>query len=132
MGEDTSISELRSRVSKLVDEEGALLTQAFAASREGGDRGSVDALFARVQALQVERNRLQKQIGSLLGTRRLHVAAEIWQPGKYDYRPEDGGELVRVEVLQGPLGFQVLLPGRSGPVRIETQRGTFDGPIGSS
>ena len=131
MGEDTSISQLRSRVSELVGQEGQLLNEAFAASREGADRRGVDALFARVQALQVERNRLQKQIGNLLGTRRMHVATEVWRPGMYDYRAEDGSEAVRVEVTQGPLGFQALVPGKSAPVRIETLRGAFDGPIAS-
>ena len=129
MGDGTTIAELRSRVTALVEQEGVLLTEAFAASREGGDRRSVDALFARVQALQVERNRLQKEIGNMLGTRRMHVAAEIWRPGAYDYRPEDGGKTVRIEVLQGPLGFQAQLPGRKEPVRIETLRGAFEGPI---
>ncbi|MBC5782294.1 hypothetical protein H8N03_05015 [Ramlibacter sp. USB13] len=129
MGEDNSIATLRARVSALVDQEGALLTQAFDASKQGGDRRGVDALFARVQALQVERNRLQKEIGSLLGTRRMHVAAEVWQPGVYDYRPEAGSDTVRVRVSQGPLGLQVELPGRSAPVRIETLHGAFDGPI---
>ncbi len=131
MGEDKSIAQLRSRVTELVEQEGALLSEAFAASKSGGDRRGVDALFARVQALQVERSRLQKEIGSLLGTRRMHVASEIWRPGTYEYRPEDGAQAVRIEVTQGPLGFQAQLPGTKAPVRIETLRGAFDGPIAS-
>jgi hypothetical protein len=130
MGEDKSIASLRARIASLVDEEGALVAQALKASREGGGQSGVDVLFAQVQALQAERNRLQKQVGGLLGTRRLHVAAEVWQPGVYDYRSDDG-ETSRVRVTQGPLGLQVQLPGRKGPVRIETLRGDFDGPIGS-
>lgn len=129
MGEDTSIATLRSRVSALVEQESDLLTQAFDASKAGGDGRGVDALFARVQALQVERNRLQKQIGSLLGTRRMHVASEVWQLGAYDYRPEVGADKVRVRVTQGPLGLQVQFPGRDAPVPVETLPGAFDGPI---
>ena len=131
MGEDNSIAQLRSRVTELVEEEGILLSEAFAASKGGGDRRGVDALFARVQALQVERCRLQKEIGNLLGTRRMHVASEIWRTGTYEYRPEDGTPAIRIEVTQGALGFQAMLPGRSAPVRIETLRGAFDGPIAS-
>ena len=114
MGEDNSIAALRLRVSGLVRQEGVLLTRAFEASREGGDRQGVDALFAEVQALQLERNRLQKQ---------------IWQPGVYDYRDEPGQDAVRVRVTKGPLGLQVQMPGRSQPVNIEGLDGSFDGPV---
>ena len=54
MGQDISIATLRSRVSALVEQESVLLTQAFELSRGGGDRRGVDALFAQVQAMQVE------------------------------------------------------------------------------
>jgi hypothetical protein len=129
MEDDGSIAALRSRVAALVEQEGTLLSKAFDVSKAGGDRPGVDELVARVQALQVERNRLQKQIGALLGTQRLHVAAEVWRPGVYDYRPETGEGTVRVQVLQGPLGLQVRMPGRENPVRIETLAGAFDGPL---
>ena len=69
-----------------------LLTQAFELSRGGGDRRGVDALFAQVQAMQVERNSLRKQIGQVLGTQRLHEAAEVWKLGVYDYRRVVGGD----------------------------------------
>ena len=78
MGQDISIATLRSRVSALVEQESVLLTQAFELSRGGGDRRGVDALFAQVQAMQVERNSLRKQIGQVLGSQRLHEAAEVW------------------------------------------------------
>jgi hypothetical protein len=129
MAEDNSISSLRSRVCALVEQESALLTEAFELSRGGGDRRGVDALFARVQAIQVERNSLKKQIGNVLGTHRLHVAAEVWRPGVYDYRSEVGGDLVRVSITTGPIGLQVLMPGQRKPVSIETLQGTFDGPL---
>lgn len=131
MGEDVSIASLRSRVSALVEQEGALLTQAFELSRGGGDRRGVDALFAQVQAMQVERNRLKKQIGQVLGTQRLHEAAEVWRPGVYEYRREVGGAPVRVRITRGALGLQVHLPGEDDAVRIETLKGTFDGPLGA-
>ena len=130
MGEEKSIASLRSKVSELVEQEGILLSRAFDVSKQGGDRRGVDALFAQVQALQVERNRLQKEIGNLLGSRRMHVAAEVWQPGVYDYRSEPAADTLRVRVSQGPLGLQVSMPGRKEPVRIETLEGAFDGPLG--
>jgi hypothetical protein len=129
MDEDRTISTLRSRVSALVLREGTVVAQAFDVSREGGDRRGVDALFARVQALQVERTRLQKEIGSLLGHQRMHVAAEVWRPGVYQYREQGAADTVRVHVLTGPLGLLVRLPGQSAPVRIETLEGAFDGPL---
>lgn len=129
MEQDTSISALRARVSELVEQEGALLSRAFELSRAGGDRSGVDALFAQVQAIQVERNVLKKQIGQVLGTHRLHEASEVWRLGVYDYRQEVGGDSVRVRVTSGPLGLQVLVPGRRDPVRIESLTGTFDGPL---
>lgn len=131
MGQEISIASLRSRVSALVEQESVLLTQAFELSREGGDRRGVDALFAQVQAMQVERNSLKKQIGQVLGTQRLHEASEVWKLGMYDYRRVVGGDPVRVQVQQGPLGLQVLLPGQVDPVRIESLKGTFDGPLGA-
>src|SRR5688572_17689724 len=100
MGQDTSIASLRARVSELVERESVLLTQAFELSKAGGDRRGVDALFAQVQAIQVERNSLKKQIGNVLGTQRLHLASEVWQPGIYDYRHEVGGDTVRISVTQ--------------------------------
>jgi len=129
MAHEESIGALRSRVAELVEQEGVLLTQAFDLSREGKDRQGVEALFARVQAMQVERNSLKKRIGSILGTHRLHEASEVWRVGVYDYRQEVGGEVVRVRVTQGPLGLQVLAPGERTPVRIEGLEGTFDGPL---
>lgn len=129
MSQDTSIASLRSRVSELVEAEGALLTQAFELSRSGGDGRGVDALFAQVQAIQVERNRLKQRIGQVLGTHRLHEAPEVWSPGIYDYRREVGGDSVRVRVTKGTLGLQVLFPGEAEAVRIETLQGTFDGPF---
>jgi hypothetical protein len=129
MGQEKSISVLRSRVSALVEEESRLLTQAFELSRGGAERPRVDALFAQVQAKQVERNGLKKEIGNLLGTHRMHVAAEVWRPGVYDYRQEAGAPVVRVRITQGPLGLQVAMPGRREPVRIESLEGSFDGPL---
>lgn len=131
MGQDQSIASLRSRVSALVAQEGLLLTQAFALNRAGGERQGVDALFARVQALQVERNSLHKQIAALLGAHRLHTASEVWKLGDYDYCEEVGGASERVRVTKGPLGLQVRLPGRQDAVRIEALHGTFDGPLGA-
>jgi hypothetical protein len=129
MALEKSIASLRSRVTELVEREGVLLTQAFELSRGGGDRRGVDALFAQVQAIQVERNSLKKEIGSVLGTQRLHVAAEVWRPGVYDYRQEVGADSVRVCVTRGALGLQVLIPGRGDTVSIDTLKGTFDGPL---
>ena len=129
MGENKNIASLRSRVSALVQQEGVLLAEAFDVSRAGGDRRGVDALFARVQALQVERNKVQKEIGCLLGSQRMHVAAEIWKPGVYEYREDMGDGTVRVRVTKGPLGLQAWMPGRSEPVRLETLQGAFEGPL---
>ena len=88
MGQDISIATLRSRVSALVEQESVLLTQAFELSRGGGDRRGVDALFAQVQAMQVERNSLRKQIGQVLGTQRLL----------------EGGQPLRRHTVQVPAG----------------------------
>lgn len=129
MPHEDNIASLRSRVTELVEQEGVLLTQAFELSREGGDRRGVDALFARVQAMQVERNSLKTRIGHVLGNHRLHEAREVWKPGVYDYRRDVGGDLVRVRVTSGPIGLQVHLPQQRDPVNIETLRGTFDGPL---
>ncbi|KQT14194.1 hypothetical protein [Ramlibacter sp. Leaf400] len=106
-----------------------MLNQAFELSRAGGDRRGVDALFAQVQAIQVERSSLKKQIGELLGTRRLHMASEVWRPGVYDFRAAAGGDSVRVRVTAEALGLRVALPGRAEAVRIENLEGTFDGPL---
>lgn len=129
MGEEQSIASLRSRVAALVEEEGALLTQAFELSRAGGDRSGVDGLFAQVQAIQVQRNLLKKRIGDVLGSQRLHAASEVWKPGIYVYSHEVAGSSVRVRVEKGPLGLQVRLPGEADAVGIETLKGTFDGPV---
>lgn len=129
MGPDKDIAALRARVSTLVEEEGALLNQAFELSRSGADRRHVDALFARVQAIQVERNTFKKQIGNLLGTHRLHAASEVWRDGVYDYRREVGGDSVRVRVSTGPIGLQVFMPGKPEAMRLESLKGTFDGPL---
>lgn len=130
MGQEEDIGSLRSRVSALVEQESGLLNQAFELSRAGGDRRGVDALFAQVQAIQVERSSLKKQIGELLGTRRLHMPSEVWRPGVYDFRPAAGGDSVRVRVTAQALGLQVAIPGRGEAVRIENLEGTFDGPLG--
>lgn len=129
MGQEEDIGSLRSRVSALVDEESELLNRAFELSRAGGDRRGVDALFAQVQAIQVERSSLKKRIGEVLGTRRLHMASEVWKPGVYVYRPAAGGEGVRVRVTMEPLGLKVAMPDRAQAVRIEMLDGTFDGPL---
>lgn len=129
MGEDSTLTALRSRISQLVQQETELLNKAFELSRAGEDRRGVDALFAQVQVIQLERNSLKKQIGNVLGTHRLHTGAEVWRLGVYDYRREVGGESVRVRVTRGPLGLQVQLPGRRVPVSIETLDGTFEGPL---
>lgn len=131
MDQENSLSALRSRVAVLVEREAALLTRALELSR-AKDRSGVDALFAQVQAIQVERGGLTKRIGSLVGTQRMHVAAEVWKPGTYGYRDQMTGATVRVRVVQGTLGLQVVLPGRAEPVNIETLKGTFDGPFAVS
>lgn len=129
MTQENSIASLRSRVAELVAKEGGLLTQAFELSKAGGDRRGVDNLFAHVQAIQVERSNLKKRIGDLLGTHRLHEAAEVWRPGVYDYQQEVGGDKVRVRVAEGPIGLQVFMPGQKSAVNIATLKGTFDGPF---
>ena len=129
MEREEDIGWLRSRVAALVDQESGLLSQAFELSRGGGDRRGVDALFAQVQAIQVERSLLKKQIGKVLGGHRLHMPSEVWRPGIYDYRPVVGGDSVRVRVTAEALGLHAALPGRRDPVRIETLEGTFDGPL---
>ena len=129
MDHENSISALRSRVAALVDQEAALLEKAMELSRAGSDQPGVDELFARVQAIQVERNSLKRQLGNVLGTHRMHVASEVWRLGVYDYCDEPGAPAVRVHVSRGPLGLQVLLPGRAAPVSIDTLRGSFDGPL---
>lgn len=129
MDHENSLSALRSRVSALVEQEAALLEQAMELSREGSDHQGVDELFARVQAIQVERNSLKRQLGNVLGTHRMHVASEVWRLGVYDYREEPDAPPVRAHVSRGPLGLQVLLPGRPGPVSIDRLRGSFDGPL---
>lgn len=131
MGEDVDIGigALRSQVAALVEQEGALLAQALDLSRSGAGARAVDALFARVQAIQVQRKGVEKQIASLLGSQRLHVASEVWRPGIYDYRAQVGRDSVRVRVGEGPLGLQVLFPGRADAVRIGSLEGTFDGPL---
>jgi len=129
MEQEEDIGLLRSRVSALVEQESSLLDRAFELSRAGGDRCGVDALFAQVQAIQVERSSLKKRIGEVLGTRRLHMASEVWKPGVYDYRPAAGGDSVRVRVTTEALGLKVFMPDRAEPVRIETLEGSFDGPL---
>jgi hypothetical protein len=131
MGEDMNIAALRSRVSALVEQESALLTKAFELSKAGADRTGVDALFAHVQAIQVERNNLKKQIGNVLGMQRLHEASEVWKLGVYNYCQEVGGPSVRVRVTTGPLGLQVIFPDKPDGTAIERLRGTFDGPLAS-
>lgn len=116
-------------MSALVEQEGVLLTQAFELSRGGADSGGVDALFAQVQAIQVERNSLKKQIGNVLGTQRLHMAHEVWMPGVYDYREDLESEVARIRVVKGPLGLQAIFPGKRGARRIENLKGSFEGPL---
>lgn len=129
MDQGKSIAALRSRVSALVEEEARLLTRAFEMSRNEAERGGVDSLFAQVQAIQRERNGLKKELGNALGTHRMHVAAEVWRVGVYDYREQIGASPVRVRVVAGALGLQVRMPGVAEPVRIELLEGSFDGPI---
>lgn len=129
MDGEGDIASLRSRVAALVEQEARLLDRAFELSRGGGDRRGVDALFAQVQAIQVERSVLKKQIGQVLGAHRLHRASEVWRPGLYDYRPAAGGDSVRVRVTAEALGLHARMPGRGEPVRLEALEGTFDGPL---
>ena len=89
-----------------MEQESVLLTQAFELSRGGGDRRGVDALFAQVQAMQVERKQLEETDRAGAGTQRLHEAAEVRKLGVYDYRRVVGGDPVRVHVTQGPLGLR--------------------------
>lgn len=126
---EEDLSALRSRIAELVEQESVLLTQAFDLGKSGGARTGVDALFARVQALQMERSRLKQRLGELLGVQRLHTAREVWQAGLYDYRQEVGGPKVRIRVTKGPLGLQLLLPGQTRAVGIETLAGSFEGPL---
>jgi hypothetical protein len=116
-------------VSALVEEESRLLSRAFEMSRDEAQRHGVDILFAQVQALQVERGILRREIGNVLGTHRMHVASEVWREGVYDYRDEVGAPPVRVRVVAGPLGLQVCMPGPGEPMRIELFEGRFDGPM---
>lgn len=129
MDRQEDIGWLRSRVAALVEQESGLLNKAFELSRAGGDRLGIDALFAQVQAIQVERGALKKQIGKVLGAQRLHMPSEVWKPGTYDYRPATGGDSVRVTVTAEALGLYAVVPGHSGPVRLETLEGTLDGPL---
>lgn len=131
MPQEPSIAALRSRVTTLVEQEAALLSRAMELSR-AKDRQGVDALFAQVQAIQIERSGLKAQIGNLIGTQRMHVAAEVWKPGVYSYREDVGGHGVRVRVVQGAPGLQVILPGQEEAVHIENLKGTFDGPVATS
>lgn len=131
MSPNSTLAALRAQVAALVEEESTLLTKAFDLKRAGDGRG-VDGLFAQIQVAQIERNRLTKQIGSVLGAQRMHVAAEVWKPGLYDYREKLDGVAVRVQVVSGPLGLQVLAPAQKQSVSIKTLKGTFDGPLGTS
>ena len=129
MEDDRGIAALRSRVTELVKQEAALLSQALELSRAGGDRRGVDAVFAQVQALQVQRNGLQKEIGQFLGTQRLHVASEVCSPGVYEYREDLGSKALRVRVDKGDFGLEVCMPGREQAVGIGKLKGTFEGPL---
>jgi hypothetical protein len=120
---------LRARIAALVAQEAELLAQAFALSRAGSDRHAVEELFARVQANQLERQGLKARITQRLGGQRLHVAAEVWLQGLYQYRAEVGAAATLVRVEEGPLGLQVRMPGKARPVGIESLPGTFDGPV---
>jgi hypothetical protein len=126
--EHDPLPALRTRVAVLTEQESALLAEALALSRTAGARSKVDSLFAQAQSIQIERSGLKKQIAQLLGTRRLHQAAEVWQTGLYDYSPPEGGGPVRVKVSAAPLGLYVAMPGGE-MVRIETLSGSFDGPF---
>lgn len=129
MEDDRGIAALRSRVTELVKQEAALLSQALELSRAGDDRRGVDALFAQVQALQLQRGGLQKEIGQFLGTQRLHVASEVCSPGIYEYREDLGSQALRVKVDKGDFGLEVCMPGREQAVSIGKLKGTFDGPL---
>ena len=85
-------------MSALVAQESTLLAQAFEISRENADRRAVDSLFARVQALQVERNSLQKRISNLLGIQRLDL----------NLTPV-GRETLPSEILSGEIGGTITL-----------------------
>jgi hypothetical protein len=128
MGQAEDLVSLRARVSSLTEREGTLLAEAFALSRASGDRSGVEPLFAQVQSIQIERSGVKQRIAQLLGTRRLQLAAEVWQPGTYDYSPAGGTAPVRVVVRAEALGLYVTMPG-GACVRIEALNGTFDGPF---
>jgi hypothetical protein len=130
MDED-QLPVLRQRVAALTQRESDLLEQAFALAKSGGERKAVDSLFAESQSVQIERHGVKKRIAQLLGTRRLHLAREVWQPGTYDYLPGDRETPMRATVTAEPLGLYVMLPGAARAVRIESLGGTFDGPVGT-
>lgn len=129
MAQGVDLSLLRSRVALLVDREAELLQQALALSRQGADRSEVDALMAKVQAMQSERILVKQQITRLLGVRRMHSADEVWLPGTYEYSSKVGGNRMLVQVERGPLGLSVRAAGGEA-VRIETMPGFFEGPLG--
>jgi len=129
MGEKADIGSLRSRIAALVDEEGLLLSRAGASGRRGTGSAETALLFARIEALHAERGELQKVLRHLLGTRRMHVAAEMWQPGLYDYFAEVGCRPLRVRVMQGTAGLEVLMPANNAPVPVHALQGAFDGPV---
>jgi hypothetical protein len=126
--EHDDLSALRTRVVALTERESALLAEALTLSRVPGARSKVDSLFAQAQSIQIERSGLKKQIAQLLGTRRLHLAPEVWQTGLYDYTPPDGAAPIRVRVTRAPLGLYVEMP-EGKTVRIEALLGSFEGPF---
>jgi hypothetical protein len=127
---EDNLSALRSQVAALTEREGTLIAEALTLSRSGGGRGQVDTLFAQAQSIQMERATVKKRIAQLLGTRRLHLGSEVWEPGVYHYTPAGGDGSVRVTVSMQPLGMYVAMPG-GRTVRIETLDGSFDGPFGA-
>ncbi|HEX2545128.1 MAG TPA: hypothetical protein VHL79_09635 [Ramlibacter sp.] len=129
MDADTDIAKLRARVTLLVEQEAAVLQQALLLSRSGAERAKVDALLNQVNAIQQERTTVRQQISQLLGAKRMYSAAEVWQPGVYEYRQNVGAGAVRVVVTQGSLGLQVQAPGEPAPVRIDRMAGFFEGPM---
>lgn len=124
------LAVLRSRVAALVEQESGLLQKAFELNRANGDRRAVDALFAEVQLIQVQRSGLKKRIEHVLGRQRLHTAAEVHAPGVYDYRSSESADVLRVRVTADTLGFKVALPGRANPLRLDALKGIFEGPLG--
>jgi hypothetical protein len=128
MDQEHDILSLRSRIADMVRQEGDLVSQALQHSR-GGDRQRVDELYVQLHALQLERSGLQRQIAAMLGTRRMHVASEVWRPGDYDYCLEVGGPAVRISVVQDQFGLHAVFPEREQPIAVETLKGTFDGPV---